>query len=533
MPWARCAGQGRPSSGSYASIHRTIRERNYWKFSGIYLESPTPLCLHAFPVALAPAPLCMIRQDLASVSSAEGSPRKKVFARSTGDLSTAGGEPVSLGRQAGEGEGGRGYTRFHSDRRERDEGIASPRRASSRGEMLPSGPSHSPRRKQQQPGSVGGAVEVRQSAGTATSSWPHPGVAEPTSESEGRVVRPAIPSAMCTIAGGVGATSVSPRGAVGGMVRQLAVAKQYLNHSLVVPTPPGDIDGFDRERPATTGGASTASANGGQEFAAGNGCSSGDCRPRTTPARSSRTRRDNNQAFPGTSIWSSSIPGLSSRPLTSSRVVSGGPNGTRSRRVYAPASSGCRKPIVLASPRREEVSQSPDMSAGGNCGGVVRCMAPSSSCFGLETPSSPAQSSTPPRKLRCKHPDRQREHSREAAAQSGFSEAGVERMGEVGYIISSVSTSRRDSCEKGGNNGVLKEGSGRQLAASSDGNSKPSTPPRQSTAGVEAAIAAVPTLPLHRLSRRPRTALRPSPSREGPTKTTSEAEPPKRADPAH
>ncbi|CAM9856510.1 unnamed protein product [Ectocarpus sp. 12 AP-2014] len=306
---------------------------------------------------------------------------------------------------------------------------------------------------------------------------------------------------MCTIAGGVGATSVSPRGGVGRMVRQLAVAKQYLNHSLIVPTPPsqppGDIDGFDRERPATTGGASVSSADGGQEFAAGNGYSSGDCRPRTTPARSSGARRDINQESAGKSIWSSSIPGLSSRPLTSSRAASSGPNGNRSRGVYSPASRGCRKPIVLASPRREEISESPDMSAGGICGGGAHCMSPSASCFGLETPSSQAQASTPPRKLRCKHPHRQREHSREAAAQSGFSEAGVERMGEVGYIVSSASTSRRDSCEKGGRIVVSKERSRRQLAASNDGNSKLSTPPGQSTAD------AVPSLPLDCLAQRP------------------------------
>lgn len=251
---------------------------------------------------------------------------------------------------------------------------------------------------------------------------------------------PAIPSAICTIGGGVAAASVSPRGKVGGCTRQLVVAEQYLNHSLVVPPSPREqtIADDDRRwrRLSTAEGTGTEAGLPAEGISAGRNHGKGNCRPRTSPAGSSRgntPRGHSPVAAAGGSIWRSSVPGgdcsrgdlsrvgLSSRPLKSRRteaasVANGGLSGGR---WYGSTPRRPREPVVVASPERERSPQ---------CGAAQGGTSPVT-----QDPAPAAKAGT----LR-------KEHCAAAPVCGGGGTPGVDAIGEVGYTVSSAAAAPGD-----------------------------------------------------------------------------------------
>lgn len=311
----------------------------------------------------------------------------------------------------------------------------SPPGTTSRSEPVPARPNHTPRHNQREQG----LLDAHVLPGIDDSPGPRgPGGAAPprTSRSEGDsgATRPAarsassIPSAMCTVAGGgVAATCVSPRSNLGGWARQLEVATQYLNRSLVVPTPPrqqNDNPG-GRARPAT---AQAVVRAGHQGFSAEeSGCGIvGESRPQTTPAGAPRERRQSRGSPLDGGLSRSSVEvggdcrygdmnvvssGLSSRPLVSSRAASGATGG-RTLWRSASISPSPRRPVVVVSPRTEQRPES-----------LVR------NTSSLRLVASPT--GAPASQLHSSYSLRQN------AARCDF-EHGVNSIGEVGYTIASA-----------------------------------------------------------------------------------------------
>lgn len=335
----------------------------------------------------------------------------------------------------------------------------SPPGLTSRSAPTPTNPDPTPGKQNEQRGCLGGLAL----SGTPDSLRPIdtniscsicPRAESPTAKiGRDNVARPdacgaAIPSAICIIADGVAASCVSPRSNAHGCARQLAVATQYLNHSLLVPARPqqpiGSSSNSGRVRPATTEEA-TEVVHAGRGFMAGHGSSRIDPRPRT----SSAGPREKSRLSPPPdvrNIWRSSLPGgngrgrdlatsgLSSRPLTSTRAESCA-IASPSRGKGTPMPRSPRKPIVIASPAKA-------------ARGGIRGIAHSESAFRTEEPET-AQGGLSPRKL-CGATPRHRARPPPPAVGHGDFEAGVGLIGEVGYTISSTSVARGAAFQEDG-----------------------------------------------------------------------------------
>lgn len=306
----------------------------------------------------------------------------------------------------------------------------SPPAATSRSEPAPARSNHMPRHNQREPGlpdrhALPGIGDSPGPPPPIVPACSGPGGAVPwTSRSEGngatRTAAPSasIPSVMCTVAGGIAATCVSPRSNRGGWSRhQLEIATQYLNTSLVVPTPPRQENNHvGRARPATA-----EAVRAGSGISAESGCGIGEPpRPQTTPA-GPRERRRNRAPLDGLSHSSvergdcrygdgNLSSGLSSRPLVSSRAASGTFGSTFWR--SASISPSPRRPVVVASPRAEQ---------------RAKPLARNASSFQVEgppgapPPASPAHNSS----------------LRQKAARCDFDQS-VNSIVELGYTISSA-----------------------------------------------------------------------------------------------
>lgn len=329
----------------------------------------------------------------------------------------------------------------HSARGPEPEDSCTPPGLTSRSAPIPTSPSPTPGKPNERQGCLGGLALPRT-----------PETLRPTDTKIGgdTVENPdtcgaAIPSAICSIADGVAISCVSPRSNPHGCARQLAVATQYLNRSLLVPTPPhqptGSSSSSSHVRPATAG-AETDSIHTGRGFVAGRGCNRIDSRPRTTSA-GQQERSRHNPPLDGRTIWRSSLPGgddrgrdlatsaLSSRPLTSSRAASK-VIGSPTRGKGSSTQRSPRKLIVVSPPAK--------VGRGG-----TRGIAPSESAFRLDAPE-PAQGglslcevydATPRQRLRPQPP-------------VGDFEAGVQLTGESGYTASTASEPRGVAFHKDG-----------------------------------------------------------------------------------
>lgn len=310
------------------------------------------------------------------------------------------------------------------------EGCTSPPGATARSALAPTRSNRTPRNTYRDKGHLDTHVLPGADDSPRPYSAVGPGAVPRTSRSEGDgVARPvtcsaAIPSAMCTMAGGVAATCVSPRSNCRGWARQLEVVTQYLNHSLVVPTRPQRhtfSSNSGRERPATA----EAVRAGGRGFLVESGCNNGISCPQTPAGPRERMRnhphldgRSHSSVEGGDCRYCDTLAtsGLSSRPLSSTRTAvgaSGSPSGRSSRR-----------PVVVASPRIEQPTK--------------KTIARNSSSFKFEEPpgaqANPLFSS-----------------SRRGNAANGFVN-GVNLIGEVGYTISSATAVGDLAPEENGHN---------------------------------------------------------------------------------
>lgn len=373
-----------------------------------------------------------------------------------------------------------------------NEGCPSPRGATARSEPAPTRPNHTPRNMQQKRGHLDthGLPGTDDSLGQYSAIVPPPsgpGAMPRTSRSEGDGVlcpvthsSAVIPSAVCTVAGGVAATCVSPRSNLGGCARQLEVATQYLNRSLVVPSrPQQQNNNIGRMRPATA-----EAARAGRGVLAEPGCNIGEFRPQTTPARP-RERRRNHTSFDGRSNSpdgggnyryhdANASSGLSWRPLVSTRTAVGRGESPSTR--SASKSQSPRGPVVVVSSPRIEQPE--------------KLLARNASSLTLEAPRGARVIS--PWRSSC----------RQNAASGGF-DTGVNSIGEVGYTISSAAAVGGYASGEKARSATPADGNGVQMGLLNETEfvvpspSTPSVQPHRSATG--AATAAVPKLQLGRL----------------------------------
>lgn len=272
-----------------------------------------------------------------------------------------------------------------------------------------------------------------------------PGAAPRTSRSEGDAVAArtatrsaSIPSAMCTVASGVAATCLSPRSNLGVWARQLDVATQYLNRSLVVPTRPRQQNNSSSGRRARPRPATAETVRTGRGFSAEPGCDMEGSRSQTTSAGGRLERRRNHTHLDGRSRSSGTCgdcryrdlneaPGLSARPLASARTASSGACRSPSRCSAASVSPSPRGPVVVASPRIEQR----ETPLGWDASSPRLEGTP-----GAPPPGSPSYG--PPRQ--------------QSAANRGF-EPGVNVAGEVGYTISSAAAAAGGLASEGNGHG--------------------------------------------------------------------------------
>lgn len=412
-------------------------------------------------------------------------------------------EGPTPGREVEGGQdGGRGDTRGGGSSTRLEARPADTPRDSSRSAPAPSSPGYTPINHPQREGASNAVELERPVAAVAPTHSPCPREGSGIATSEGVQERPAtcdaIPSAICTIAGGVAATCVSPRGKVGGSTRQLAVAEQYLNSSLLVPTPPREQTAADNDRGWRRASATeeeAEAAHPAQGVIPGSIRCKGCARPRTSPAVFSlkETARDRSLAVASGSIWRSSSPGggcqqgdlsrvgLSSRPLKSRKAASVA-NGPPPGRWYGSTPRRPREHVVVVASPKHERSPKPYGLRGGAHGGASHTR---------QEPMLARHDCTLPQ-------DRQTV----APACGGGCASGVETIGEVGYTVSSAAALEENACfnQNGHDDSNRTKGTRHQRSTSSESGIFVRSASRDA-AGEEDLTAAPTTIPKLQLDR--------------------------------